>query len=280
MTPRTLGLWGAALTLLVVAASVLLRLGTSLDAGGHATSLLAPALENAVRLGHRLAATGVALLAVAAFVLVVRAHPGWRERIHAVVAIILLTVLLAAIGWVTPGYRLVGVTVANVVAGVTLACAFWWLRAPAAAGTRGAGAAFAAAALLAVVVQVASGAFTSALAMHGLRSFEPLHVALGPVVAALAIVAAARNAGRRRTAAWCVAALGIAQLVLGMWLAAEETRSIPAGGSHALLAALLAVSLVALRASAPGSTAASAAKASSTTARSATPTPRSTRAIA
>lgn len=253
--------WGAALAFVVVAASALLRLGTSIDAGGNATSTLAPALESFARIAHRIAASAVGLLAVAALIVALRERPVPCARRAPLVAIVAFTLVLAAIGRYTPGYRFLGVTVANAVLGVALACAFALLQ----TGTRrtrrntegtekgeerrrkwlptqesrGAIPLVRMLVLAAVLVEIGLGTAASAAAMHGRFAFEPLHVALGPVVAGLVAWIALRERG------W-IAALAVMQMALGMALAAMgAARGIPGEWLHAMLACALAVALTA-----------------------------------
>lgn len=248
-----LGAWGAALTVVVVAASALLRLGTSLDAGGNAASTLPAALESAARIAHRISASAVGLVALAAAVVAWRGRPVGAERGAALAAVVVLTLFLAALGRYTPGYRFVGVTVANAVSGVALACAFAWLR----AGARGADraprpAALAAAlTLLAVLAELGLGTAASASGMQGVMAFEPLHVGLGPVVGGMAAAVAARGyrESSRRGIRKGIVALALAQMALGSVLAAAGgARGIPAAWAHAMIACAMALALAALAA--------------------------------
>ncbi len=163
-----LGTAGAALALVILGASVLLRLTTQWDSSGVAVSTLVPAIERAVRLTHRLTASGVGLLAIVVSVLVWlrRRAPGsfWMPTAWMVGA----TVLLAAIGPLTPGYRYASVTVANVVAGTILLMSCWWLREAAAlgAGTATARHPWLTAGVLAFLAHIGSGAAASAWEMR------------------------------------------------------------------------------------------------------------------
>lgn len=223
--------WGAALGFVVVAASALLRLGTSIDAGGNAASILAPALESFARIAHRIAASAVGLLAVAAVIVALRERPVPCARRAPLVAIVAFTLVLAAIGRYTPGYRFLGVTVANAVLGVGLACAFLLLSAR--TETRRM------LVVAAILFEIGLGTAASAAAMHGRLAFEPLHVALGPVVAAFVAWIGLRERG------W-IAALAVAQLALGMLLAAMgSSRGLPGQWLHAMLACALALAVVA-----------------------------------
>ena len=131
MSPgRTLsaaGLWGAILTLVILAMSALLRLGTEIGAG-EAVSTLPAGVEQWARIAHRVAAMGVGILVALALVATWRERPVPRAQSAAVACVVGLTLLLSVIGRHTPGYRLDVVTVANVLGGIALASAFWWLR--------------------------------------------------------------------------------------------------------------------------------------------------------
>jgi len=227
------GRWGAALAFVVVAASALLRLGTSLDAGGNAASTLAPALESSARIVHRAAASAVGLLVIAALALALRQRPVPCRRRAALAAIVVCTLGLAAIGRYTPGYRFAGVTVANAVLGVALACGFASLAVERQTAIRPAYVI----GILAVLAQVGLGSAASAEAMHGRLAFEPLHVALGPVVAAVVAWIAVRDRG------W-IAVLAVLQMALGMALMVPgAARGLPGEWLHAMLACALAVVL-------------------------------------
>ena len=242
--PRTFavaGLCGALLTILILAMSVLMRLGTRID-GGEAVSVLVPGMELAVRAAHRVAAMAVGVLAAWALVTGWRTRPLPRAMFRALAAIASFTLLLAAIGRYTPGYRFDLVTVANVVGGIGLAVAFWWLR----AGADGAagGDALAAVALVPLLVLGALGAGVDAAAMRGERAFGPLHLWLATVFSALVLAAAWRQ--RSRPAAKVVATLCAAQFALGFFLLGARPMELTC--AHALLACGLALGLVQLAA--------------------------------
>ncbi len=71
------GLWGALLTLVILAMSVLLRLGTQLQ-GDEAITMLPEGVERWARIAHRVAAMGVGLLAALALVTAWRGEPADR----------------------------------------------------------------------------------------------------------------------------------------------------------------------------------------------------------
>lgn len=241
--PRSLavtGVWGAALTLVILAMSVLIRLGTRID-GGEAVSVLAPDVETAARIAHRLAAGGVGILAAWALVAGWRAQPLPRATNRAIGAILAFTALLSVIGRYSPGYRIDAVTMANVAGGIALAAAFWWLRAGEAAGE---GDPLARVALALLVLLAALGAGVDVAAMRGERALGPLHLWVAGFFAAVALAAAWRQ--RRRPAGIAVAALCVTQVVLGFVLVGG--RPLALAWSHALVAGALALALVQLSA--------------------------------
>lgn len=237
-----IGLWGAPLTVVILAASALLRLATQFE-GGEAVSTLSANFEQAARMAHRLAAAGVGLLAAWAFITAYRARPVAKPVLAAVGAIVGLTLLLAVIGRYTAGYRVMPVIAMNVAGGTALACAFWFLR-ERAAKPRGALAALPLAALGGIVALSAVGAATSASAMHGDRAFGPAHLWLASLLAAAAILAALRHR-RCGLAAAATAVLVAGQYGLGFALLASG-RPLHLTLLHSAVSVLLALSLVSL----------------------------------
>ncbi len=248
-----LGTGGVALTFVVVAASALLRLATTLDPGGNAASRLPATVEAIARLAHRVSASGAGIVALAVLVVAFTSRPVPRARLAAIGAIVLLTGSLAAIGRYTPGYRFLPVTVGNALGGIALACAFMWLRMQStrSAGIEGRSAVSWAAtlALAVVLVQAGVGTAASALAMHGVRTLDPWHVASGFAVVGIAVaVAAYRYRDRGAARAW-IFALALGQMAMGFVLAAADAqRGIPGAWAHAMLACALALALTALAA--------------------------------
>ena len=169
---------------------------------------------------------------------------------QAVLGMVATTVILALIGPLTPGYRLAGVTVVNVGCGVLLLLSFWWLResaAPDAAGNRPLDA-FSWAAMVALLVQVGTGAAASAWEMHAVHWPALVHLASGLFCAILvgSVLLDQRSKpgplGRR----WLVAGLLAGQLLLGYLLMWQDERSVALSFAHAMLAPLLAGALVSL----------------------------------
>lgn len=239
-----IGAAGALLTVTIVAASALLRLATEIHAG-EAVSQLPAAVEHAARIAHRLSAMAVGVLAALALVVATRSRPAGAERMAAVAAIVLLTVMLATIGRHTPGYRVMAVTVGNVTGGVLLACAFWWMREQSREGFRGLSmSAFVA--LVVLVSQAALGAGMSALAMHGEHAIGPLHLWAASVLVVLVGVAAWQG---RAHAPLALGAVGLTLLEWGMGflvMAAGEPRPLALTLTHAVASCVLALVLVSL----------------------------------
>lgn len=243
------GACGTMLALAILGASVLLRLTTVLAADGHAISTLFPAMESAIRMIHRLAASGVGLLAISVVWLGWKRGPLPSPQLKAIVLICLATVLLAAIGPLTTGYRLPSVTVGNVAGGVVLLMAFWWLRESAA--TEGsirtrADSPLLPAAICVFLAHVAMGAAASAHEMHGVRGFALMHLGTAMVATMFLAATAWTYRSRPRQSPWpdALACLLIAQLVIGFTLMALGSRPVPLGFVHAMLSPMLGITLV------------------------------------
>jgi peptidoglycan/LPS O-acetylase OafA/YrhL len=237
------GAWGALLTVVILAMSVLLRLGTQ-GQGEGAISMLPAGMERGARIAHRIAAMGVGVLAAVALV---AAWRGGRGKAMPA-AIAGLTLMLALIGRYTPGYRFDLVTVLNMAGGVALAAAFWALRPR--ASTRPDPVALIALGLL--VVLAVAGAAADASAMRGSRDFGPLHVWMAAAFGCFALVAAWRSRMRRWLAA-ATASLTVAQIAVGLAiLASGELRPLALGWVHAMAACVLALLLVSLAFGRPG----------------------------
>lgn len=235
------GACGAILTIVILAMSVLLRLGTQMQEG-QAISILPADIEVWARIAHRVAAMGVGILAALALVAAWKGDGSMRRPTAALAAVIGLTLLLAVIGRYTPGYRVDAVTVLNVAGGVALAAAFWALRPR--LGAPADGVALAALALL--LLLAALGAAADAAALRGERAFGPVHLWIAAIFACLAAWAAWRQRARRAVAIATVLAT-LAQFGLGLALiASREPRPLGLGWAHAMLACLLALLLVSL----------------------------------
>lgn len=239
----TAGLWGAALTAVILAMSFLLRLGTRIEAD-VAFSVLPPDVEQWARLAHRVAAMAVGILAALALVAVATERPVRRALVPPVACLVGLTLLLSAIGRYTPGYRFDQVTVLNVVGGIGLAAAFWWLRESGGSARRPDVVASAALGLLLVLATL--GACADANAMRGTHAFVPMHLVFAPVFVVTALFAAWRQR-HRFVLAGALAALILTQVVLGFVLVAgPDIRAMMPAWIHGMIAMAVAFLLVSL----------------------------------
>ncbi len=247
---RWIGAVGTLLAATVLVASMTLRLETSFALDGAAISSLAPGVERAIRLVHRLAASSVALLALAAAVIcwIWRAfsRPVWMP----VAWIGFSTLMLSVIGPMTPGYRLPLVTVANVSMGMLLLMAFWWLRETAyrPSHSRAVVGGFERAAMVAFVLHAATGAAASAALAQGGRLPVLLHLLTLTVWLVLA-GSVWRNCRRSDgTEVWSFALLALValQLLVGYLAMVPVNRTPTLLLAHALISPLLALCLVSL----------------------------------
>jgi heme A synthase len=247
---QPIGAFGAVLALLILGASMFLRLATVFGPGDQAMSTLEPAIEQAARLVHRLSASGVAVLALGALVLSWRSRRPAMPLLQATAWVVASTVVLAVIGPLTTGYRIGMVTVANVTCGMVLLMAFWWLRESVAVLAMAPGRVdgFSWAALIAFVLHVATGAAASAWEMRGIRWPGFLH--LGSLVLCIVLVGSTWLAARGHpaTARWRAALAGLmgAQLLAGYVLMWQESHPFWLSFLHAMLSPLLAFTLVSL----------------------------------
>lgn len=247
---RAIGAIASILALAILGASILLRLTTVFGADGAALSHLSPEVENAIRMVHRLSASSVGILALVAAVL------GWKSRtvvphvVKPIVWMVAATVLLAAIGPLTPGYRFSLVTIANVVAGTVLVAACWWLRetlvvnpSPVAAWDS-----MLSLTMAVFAVHVGLGAAASAYAVRGAHWVAFLHT--GSAMLTTLLLASILWDRRLRPAISArvrvMAGLLGLQLVLGMVTLWMEVRPVALGFVHAMVSALLAAGLVSI----------------------------------
>jgi heme A synthase len=244
------GALGALFAFAILAASALLRLTSVVDASGvHST--LTPAVEHAVRMVHRISASGVGLLTVIAVGL------GWVLRnavprlAGPVLGLVAATVGLALIGPWTPGYRYSAVTIANVLGGTVLLGAYWWLRVTLAASApleRARLQPLQRSMLAMLVVQVSLGAATSALAMRGSHGMAYLHAGVAIVTSMLmgSVLWQRRGDARmERVVVVMAGALGL-QLVLGLVSLGFDGGLVALRFVHAMLSALLVGGMVSL----------------------------------
>lgn len=242
-----LGTAGTGLTLVVLGASMLLRLATEWAADGQAQSVLPPVVEHATRLAHRLAASGVSLVALCAVLLAWMQRRTNRRMVSITACLVAATVVLAGIGPLTPGYRVAAITVLNVGVGMVLLLAFWWMRESSARMPyqpwvlpR-----VARLALAALILHTATGAAASAYRMQGLS--WPAWVHLASAVLFIGCLAALVIAQRRLQTPPKVHTLRIlmaAQVLLGACLFWLDHRPVWLNFTHALLSPLLAMALL------------------------------------
>ncbi len=247
---RGIGGIGAVLAVIILAASVLLRLNTQIATDGHTFSVLTPGVEGAARLLHRLAASGIGLLAVLAAIACGMNRQLAAPALRPTLAMVAATVVLAVIGPLTPGYKFAAVTVANVVGGVMLVMSCWWLREslrwPAAPVPQRDP--LLRATVLILLLHTGTGAAASAMEMHGLRWISAIHLGL----AILATMFLGSVLWQRRHSRHCAATVAFmtavlaAQLALGVTSYAVGHGHALAGFAHALLTPLLAAGLVTL----------------------------------
>ena len=247
---QAIGTVGAVLALVILGASMLLRLTTIFGVDGHTISTLPASVEHAIRLAHRLAAATVGLLALWAAIISWTRRPLPSPFIAPIAWIVLSTVMLAIIGPLTPGYRLTPVTIGNVVGGMVLLMAFWSLRESAVSTllTRNPVEPLLIITILIFLAHVATGAAASAFDMHNIRWFVFVHI--GTALLTTMFVGASVWERRRdaSSAGWTVATAGlmVLQVALGcalMWLG---TRPTWLAYVHGMLSPLLAITLVSL----------------------------------
>lgn len=244
------GAVGSVLALAILGASILLRLTTAVGEDGVLASTLSPAVEGAIRLVHRLSASGVGLLALLATLLCWR-RPAVAVAIRPTAGIVAATVVLALIGPLTPGYRYAAVTVANVVGGTVLLASFWWLRESLATATLRIppGHPMLRTTFGVLFLHVGLGAAASALEMRAIHWVAFLHVGTAMLTSLLVGAILWDRRAYKPLAQWVrtLAAVLVAQVVLGLLLLWIGGRPPPALGLvHAMLSPLLAVGLVSI----------------------------------
>jgi heme A synthase len=245
---RWIGALGAVLALTILAASILLRLTTVFGSDGVPLSVLSADTENAIRMVHRLAASSVGLLALAATLLYWVQRRVMPQAVKPVVWLVAATMLLAVIGPLTPGYRFNAVTVANVVAGTVLLASCWWLREALTVVRTSVAVAHP---LLRVTfavlfVHVGLGAAASAFEMHGTHWVAYVHSGSAMLTTLLigSIVWDRRQHPQLATLVGLMACLLAVQVVLGLVALWIVGRPVGLGFAHAMLSPLLVAGLV------------------------------------
>jgi len=240
---RIIGTTGALLVDAMPAASMLLRLATA----APSVDMLSPLpdqVENIVRVTHRMAASGSALLAVVAAILCWLGRPLGRRYVVACAIILTLTVFLTVLGVVSANNRVVAVVAGNVAGGTLLLTAFWWLRVAARTNSQRLFDGLALAALIAVLAQVTLGAALSAAPRNALIFIAHATVALLAAMLGLAAAFMQRRNEKLQGVALAVFVLIAAQAALGIYLSAHRTTAL--AWLHGMLAPLLAVGLMSL----------------------------------
>lgn len=246
-----IGALGALLALTILGASILLRLTSVIGVDDVVRSTLSTGTENAVRMVHRLAASGVGILALLVTVLC------WMQRrtiAHAMKSALFLvgaTVLLAVIGPLTPGYRFSVITVMNVVAGTVLLGACWWLREALVNGPVSPNKAahpMLRMAFIVLVVHVGLGALASALEMRGTHWVAFVHSGSGMLTTLLlgSILWDRHTDPRLKSVTGIMAGLLVVQVALGVAALLIDGRPVGLGFVHAMLSPLLAAGLVSI----------------------------------
>jgi heme A synthase len=240
------------LALAILGTSMLLRLATFFGVDGNVITTLSPDWEGALRLTHRLAASGVGLLAIYAVILFWARRPLPSRVVKPIAWLVATTVFLAVIGPLTSGYRITAVTVGNVVGGMVLLMAFVWLRESVIVDSlpRKPVAPLLRAALFIFLLHVATGAATSAHEMHGIRWFAFVH--LGTALLSTMFIGAALWARRddqlvagRVVSAACLMGM---LLLLGFAMTWLGARPVWLTFAHGMLSPLLAIPLVSMAA--------------------------------
>ena len=245
-----MGTCGTVFALVILGASMSLRLTTIFGLDGQPISTLPAAWENAARLAHRLAASGVGLLAIWAVMLCWIRRPLPPNFIQPITWMVAITAILAVIGPLTPGYRYAAVTVANVGGGVVLLMAFWWLRETVKSNRAGGKSVepLVGITLFVFLAHIAAGAAASAYEMRGVRWPTFLH--LGSSILATMFIGATlwdrRHDSPIGGSAMVTAGLLATQLVLGFVLLWLSTRPVWLAVTHGMLSSLLAMALVSL----------------------------------
>jgi len=247
---RLIGALGSLLALTILAASILLRLTTVFGSDGAPLSILSADAENAIRMVHRLAASSVGLLALAAAIVCWAKRKMVPDAVQPIIGIVAATVLLALIGPLTPGYRFSAVTVANVVAGTVLLASCWWLREALTVGHTSTPMThpLLRVAFAVLTVHVGLGAAASALEMRGTHWVAFIHSGSAMLTTLLvgAILWDRRHYPRLAKLVAAMAGLLAAQVALGLVSLWIDGRPVGLGFVHAMLSPLLVAGLVSI----------------------------------
>lgn len=245
---EVIGTIGAALSLIILGTSVLLRLTTEFDPNGALVSILPSSIENAARLTHRITASCVGLTAVALSFLCWRGRATIKHAFKPTAGVIVATVVLAAIGPLTPGYRYASITIANVVVGSALLMSFWWLRGISARSIAQGGNqhSLPTMTIFLFFVHIASGAAASAFHMRGIHWIAYLHIAsalLFLFTAGDILWVHSKQSGATKLA-YRVTGVLILQITIGLLLICLTKQPIWLAVVHALVSQIFAAGLI------------------------------------
>jgi heme A synthase len=247
---QAMGSVGAFMALAILAMSALLRLTTVFDADGHTISTLPAVAEDTARLIHRLAASTVGLLALAAPIVCWRYRKDVAQAVVPVAGIVAATLLLTLIGPLTPGYRFTIVTAATIVGGTALLASCWWLRERLAnvRENRRAPGTLLKATLLVVFIHIVAGATASAFALRGIHGVSIVHQlsALLLIVLLGAILWDKGFQSQHPRLHTVMTWLLYAQLALGFTLLLAQGHLVWLALAHALCSPLLVAGLVSM----------------------------------
>ena len=246
-----LGTVGTILALVILATSLLLRIATQTTLDGHTQSVLSPALEQVSRLLHRLAASGVGVLALIAIVMCFRKASLASGIIQASTLVLVTTASLAVIGPLTPGYHIAAVTVLNVGLGSILLLSFWQLReiALAAPHTPRPLSRIALFTLTALMLHIGTGA-AAAASSQWLPSLDlNVWLHLASAVGLMVLIALLMRQHRKSAVVSTIKVfryLMVGQILLGGLMMVLDERPIWVNFAHGMVSALLALLLLAL----------------------------------
>jgi cytochrome c oxidase assembly protein subunit 15 len=271
---RRIALVGVTMMLLLAVVSAYLRLsgagiGCTPWPACYQEQSLAPSHDHhpVARFAHRLLASGLGVVVIMIVSVSVWMRPRRGTILWTSLALLLLTVLLAGLGRVTPAAAGPGIALANLLGGVAMAALLWWLatQAKLESGQRRETLRWPAAAIVALLLlQVSLGALISTTRSAATCASLPvcessvseasvaLHIAHRATAVALLIAAGAlaRALLRRNDRAplgWTLAALVAAQIGLGVAMVVLKFPLWLALAHHAgaLLLLLVAVSVLA-----------------------------------
>ena len=243
-----IGTCGTLFALVILGTSMLLRLATIFGVDGHTISTLPASVESAIRLAHRLSASGVGLLAIFAIILRLTRKDLPAQVVTSITWIVAVTIVLALIGPLTPGYRHAAVTVGNVAGGMVLLMAFFWLRESVRADIAVSKPVepLLRATIVFFLVHIATGAGTSAYEMHGVRWVTFLHMSTALLSTSLIGASLWERRDESTLGNWTAATTVflVIQIALGVVLLWTVWRPIWLAFGHGMVSPMLAIALV------------------------------------